>query len=367
MANISQFVEFLADIEPAESTRDEISRAHQKVRKYLREHPTFGVRHRYTFLSGSQARNTAIRPRRRDGVVEKPDADIIVVTNHDFACEPANVIHELRTVLGQEFTIDPKPHSRSVGIIVGGVEIDVVIVIAPPSAWITKDSDSLTLEDLRNQRLFLPDSEEKAWVETNPAKQIWWSTETNRMSEGVFKPLVKMMKWWRRENSDKLQGRHPKGFVLECIVAECISASAVSHEEHIFRLMDNILKRYATDIAMDCVPFIADSGVPTNSVTQRVSFDEFESFYRLVGRQIEFVRKAIAAGDSVEGLRLWRQVFGAAFPPSEAQREISTAATLVAEASRTGITRAVAPSGVVSVGTVNSLTTVVKPHSFYGE
>ena len=51
----------------------------------------------------------------------------------------------------------------------------------------------------------------------------------NNISSGMFKPLVKLMKWLRRVNPTI--AKKPKGIVIECIVAGCMDKSETQYGE----------------------------------------------------------------------------------------------------------------------------------------
>ena len=84
----ARFNEFLKDIEPSKTTKSNAASAHTEIRKFLSDHEEFGKHHERTFLSGSYKRDTAIRPVTKNGEFDRPDVDIIVVTNHTFKDNP---------------------------------------------------------------------------------------------------------------------------------------------------------------------------------------------------------------------------------------------------------------------------------------
>ena len=95
MAVQSQFKDFLRDIEPSSTTKANASSAHTKLRNFLQADEDFKEYHTATFLSGSYKRDTAIRPRMKNGDTDRPDVDIIVVTNHTLSDKPGDVIELL--------------------------------------------------------------------------------------------------------------------------------------------------------------------------------------------------------------------------------------------------------------------------------
>ncbi len=198
----SQFKDLLRDIEPSSTTKANASMAHTALRDFLRSDENFKGHHITTFLSGSYKRDTAIRPRIQSGSTARPDVDIIVMTNHTLSDDPADVIELLYTTLCKKYSTIRR-QSRSVGIGTSNSDMDVVPIIAPYGM---------------EGPLYIPDRKLEKWLETNPPVHTSWTTEVNTSSNGVFKPLVKLMKWWRREQPTV--NKKPKGFVIEVITSE---------------------------------------------------------------------------------------------------------------------------------------------------
>src|SRR5262245_32519251 len=116
----SVFDSLLRDIEPSPTTTGQAAKAHRAVRDFLREDPRFREVHVETFLSGSYVRDTAIRPRVVEGVLQRPDVDIIVVTNYTQADDPVEVVnflvrrlrHGFNEVVNDELEPEEKPVRR---------------------------------------------------------------------------------------------------------------------------------------------------------------------------------------------------------------------------------------------------------------
>lgn len=51
----------------------------------------------------------------------------------------------------------------------------------------------------------IPDIHLEEWLVTNPPAHTEWTVEVNKNANGRFKPLVKLFKWWRRENLSDLK------------------------------------------------------------------------------------------------------------------------------------------------------------------
>ena len=100
----ARFTEFLSDIEPSPTTKSNASSAHTELRDFLKDDEDFKEYHTNTFLSGSYKRNTAIRPRSKDGETERPDIDIIVETTHTLDDSPKEVVDLLYKTLKKEYS-----------------------------------------------------------------------------------------------------------------------------------------------------------------------------------------------------------------------------------------------------------------------
>lgn len=298
MVGQSNFQKLLKDIEPSESTKTSAQSAHKTLRSFLEDHETFKEYHVKTFLSGSYKRDTAIRPRTKEGETERPDIDIIVVTNHTLKDKPQEVITLLYNTLKGKYP-DIRKQSRSVGITTSTVDMDVVPIIAPFGTEST---------------LYIPDKKLNCWLKTNPPGHTEWTTKVNTNFNGLFKPTVKLFKWWRRENPTI--DKKPKGFVLECIAAECMDLNLSQYPELFIGMFDKIVSKYSTDILLGNVPYISDPSVQGNNVTDGMSFAAFEGFYNKIKKHAEIGRQAIIEKDENLSLELWCKIFGDRFASS---------------------------------------------------
>lgn len=296
MATQNQFNKLLSDIEPSDTTKKNAQKAHEGLRDHLWGHEEFKKALKKVLLSGSYKRDTAVRPRVKDGATERPDVDVLVVLEYGFDAKPEDVLNFLCSVLRKKYS-KVRKQTRSAGITAGLADMDVVPIIAPYGMEGT---------------LYIPDRKLEQWRETDPPRHTSWTTETNAMSEGRFKPLVKEFKWWRRQNPTV--GKKPKGFVMECIVAENMDYSQTNHAELFVGTMESIVRRYKSSVFMGQVPFIADPGVPGNSVTYGMTFDSFEGFYNKAKKHADTGRRAIESEDPAKELELWREIFGDRFP-----------------------------------------------------
>ena len=307
----ARFLEFLQDIEPSPTTVSAASSAHKALREFLRSHDTFKEKHVDTFLAGSYRRDTAIRPRTENGVTARPDVDIFVVTNHTTADTPDTVLDLLEKTLREGYDT-VKRQRRSISVTTGGVDMDVVPLI----------------EGSAGNYFLIPDCDLKDWVATNPPKHTEWTTQVNEQASGRFKPLAKIMKWWRRLHPTT--GKHPKGFVLECITAECMDFQETHYGLLFVKALEGIVSRYYPWMALNQVPTVSDPGVPGSSITRDISYEDVRSFYDQVEKHAKTARQALYEENPDEMTRLWREVLGARFP---ATKDVQEGGLLAAPAS----------------------------------
>lgn len=314
----------MQDIEPSDTTKRNASSAHTELRDFLKSDDDFAYYHERILLSGSYRRDTAIRPRTKNGQTERPDVDIIVQTTHTLQDDPREVINLLYESLKKNYAAICR-QARSVGIESLKADMDVIPAI-------------LSMEN----RYFIPDRKLERWLETNPPRHTSWTAEINAAAGDRFKPLVKLMKWWRRQNPTV--GKRPKGFVIECITAECMDYQETYYGELFVRTLEEIVNKYTWYIAVKVLPMIQDPGISSNSVTMGMTFESFEGFYNKAKAHAELGRKALNETDPEEATELWRKILGDRFHETKSAKTNSSLANVVAPSSLTFPNRPVVPN-----------------------
>ena len=298
----ARFKELLADIEPSSTTKSNASSAHKELRNFLKSDEGFKEYHEDTFLSGSYRRQTAIRPQKKNGQTDRPDVDIIVVTNHSSDDDPKDVINLLFKTLRKKYT-NIRRQNRSVGIESIKADMDVVPVIPCGNMYL------------------IPDRKQEEWILTNPRGHTSWTENVNASTEGNFKPLVKLMKWWRRQNPTI--AKKPKGFVIECITAECMDKGETYYGELFVKTLEKIVETYTTNVILNTVPTIQDPGGTGYPVTAGMTPDAFTGFFNKAKAHAELGRKALHETDVEKATKLWRRIFGKRFPKTIVQKSES--------------------------------------------
>ena len=291
----ARFHELLKDIEPSDTTTTRASSAHTRIRDHLRTQEGFKDRYVRSFLSGSYARDTAIRPQASADGTERPDVDIIVVTNFTTYDNPDDVLAEVRKALeddGNGYQVE-RVNQRSVRVETWQAEMDIVPVCEIPGGYM------------------IPDRETGTWKFTNPPVHTQWSADQNQTFEGRFKRLVKMFKWWRRTRPTS--SRKPKGFVLEMLLAMHGPTRETHFGEAFTKTLENIREAYGTHGSNAVKPFIPDPAVPSSDILAKVSPTQWTDFVEKVRAYAGIARKAQDTDDMEEATQLWRQAFGNRF------------------------------------------------------
>lgn len=308
----ARFHELLKDIQPSATTTAQAASAHKRIRDHLKKQKSFKDRYIRSFLAGSYARDTAIRPQTSAGGTERPDIDIIVVTNFTIFDSPDSVLSELRNALednGNGYEVK-RINKRSVRVETWQAEMDIVPVCETTDGFMIPDRDIGT------------------WKFTNPPVHTEWSAEQNQTFEGRFKPLVKMLKWWRRTNPTS--SKKPKGFVLEILLAMHGSTDETHFGEAFTKTLENIHAAYGWNASMGHKPFISDPAVLSSDILEKVTVAQWKDFLEKVRVYAGIARKAQNTDDMEEATRQWRRVFGNRFKATANPAKAATYSGLAA-------------------------------------
>ena len=293
MAKQSDFNTFLSNIEPSKTTVNYISSIQTNLRSYLKNHERYKSIHVDTFLSGSYAKHTSIRPVSGD---KKRDVDIVVVTTYSAEDDACDVLEELKDVLLEKADYSTaRVQHHSVGIEMGGISVDIVPVITD------EDDDQL---------YYVGDSETGEWSITDPKGHKSWSTRVNQDNNNKYKPLVKIFKWRRRVNCPAGK-KYPKGITLEKIIADNLGDSSLGTEDFLIETMQNIISAYKEDYSDQSInPVIDDPSekIAGNDLLAGYSTSDFSAFINKLSTHV-----ALLNSDGTTNAT-WRTILGNEFP-----------------------------------------------------
>lgn len=286
------FSTFLSDIEPSKTTVDEISSAQNALRDYLATHKSYTSCYKETYLSGSYAKHTAIRPVKDD---DNRDVDIVVETSHTINDDAAEVLKELRDALAEcDKYSSASVQTHSVGVQLSKLDIDVVPLATSGSRW------------------YIGNRVNDSWKETNPRGHKGWSTEFNQAHDNRFKPVVKIFKWWRREHCPK-DSRWPKGITLEKIIADNFPADTAPYDDLVSSVFRSIIDSYSENLDDGDIPCIEDPSLPGNDLAEGYSIDDFNAFCDEIRRAIDLIDQNGSCNDT------WRSILGNRFPAGDSK------------------------------------------------
>lgn len=290
MSKEKDFEKFLHNIEPSKTTKEYIASIQTNLREFLENHDTYKEKLLETFLTGSYAKHTCIRPSKDDG---KTDVDIVVVTNYTEEADSKEILDELYEICKEKYSKVTK-QSRSVGIEMGGLDIDVVPMI----------------EDNSSGMYRIGSKKDGTWKRTNPKGHISWCSETNKNNCDKFVRIVKIFKWWRKTNCpDTL--KYPKGITLEKIIADNLYNCNSSYEDIVYNTMKNIKTSFEADIENQIKPFVEDPGIPFDNLSDSYEFNDFKSFYNKIKLHLKILKENNFSNDS------WREILGTEFPKAD--------------------------------------------------
>jgi len=279
----------LSNIEPNAANVKVAKKAHEKLRSILEKDEDISDANPDTYLTGSYARDTAIS--------DIKDVDIILLINLDhLKVEPNVVVTWLQGVLQKHYP-NVIRQGRSVGVTTDNdFCLDVV-----PSVPISH----------RDGPIWIPDREIKNWVASHPKGQIAFGIEKNSATGGYYKPLVKILKFWR----DRLKNTDAKvkSYILESMVADSSLGEPSSYGKAVASLFKFIYQKYYPYLITKSMPIIYDPGYPSVNVAKRWTFQEFSVFLGAISEADKIAIAALASTDESESAKLWQRLFGLEF------------------------------------------------------
>jgi len=289
MEMTSYFKGLLKNIEPDPKNVKLAKKSHEEVRDFLIVDDEISKANPETFLSGSYARETAIN--------DIKDVDIVLIIDLDRSItEPVVTLAWLQVSLQNKYS-KVKQQGRSVNVVNDkGFSLDIV-----PATPLSN----------RSGPLWIPDREAKAWVSTHPKKQIKFSSERNKDTEGYYVHLIKIIKFWRdRLISEKAK---PNSYIIESLISKCIVSKQDSYGNAVKNIFYYIYSTYQSYLNVGSVPKISDPGYGSVNVAKRWNFDEFSAFMTEVDASYNIAIEALKSDDESESIKLWRKLFGNKF------------------------------------------------------
>lgn len=294
MVRQADFERFLRNIEPSKTAKTEISSIQENVRAFLRNSEQLRGLYVDSFLSGSHAKNTAIRKTKYAG---KGDVDIIVALSCSVNDDSTAIFNKLSNTLeSSKRYCNVRIQHHSVRVEMKGIDVDIV-----PAIREAPDSN----------RYYIGSSKENSWTISDPKGHLAWATKMNDNANYVFKPLVKMFKWWRLNNCPN-NIKYPKGIALEKIIADNCRISSKNYGDIFMDTLGAIATNYS---GCKNKPFIADPCILNNNLLESYEDTDFCAFIQMVTAHYELLRSNNVA---------WVDIFGNAFTDATNQDDSTT-------------------------------------------
>ena len=244
-----------------------------------------------SFLAGSYSRSTMIAP------LKKADIDIFMVLDSKYWYNyngqnggQAGLLDLVKRILKKTYTTpDISRNGQAVTIRFSDFIVDVV-----PGF------------NRQGGGYLIPNSVSQTWISTDPKKHISLISESNKLHNGDFVPLVKMIKAWNRTSGDYFNSFHLEIIALEILNNVTIS-DFPSGMRYFFDKGREIIKKQNVDPA----GYGGDVGAYINSqqkITEAVG--KFELAYQ----------RALKAEDAAnrnnvqEAVEFWKKIAGDYFP-----------------------------------------------------
>lgn len=195
----TQLWQLVGEIEPTATQKDGAKRSHNYLREILCT-GNMGSRIKGHYLSGSYARDTAIRP--LDDVdiifVIDPSAWAVSLLASFLRPAPAKVLESFANAIRYRYPVSSVfGQRRSVRLELFHLDIDVVPAIE---------------DDGDRDFVWIPDRDADDWIKSSPKRHSMNAIDVNRRSNERFKPLVKILKYW---NGNLPSTASMKSFAIE--------------------------------------------------------------------------------------------------------------------------------------------------------
>lgn len=296
--------------EDAKALRAQVNGLREKLTKYISEHPTFALKK--MLLSGSLAKGTAL----------KDINDIDVALYVDESSAPSNIqeliawlVEKLREAYPNKNPNDIKPQNYSVCISFRGTGLDVDVV--PVLYDGNSESDGYLISQFDGSKLL-----------TNIPKHIQFIRNRKSQSTPQFGQMIRLIKFWIKEQKKKDHNFKFKSFMAEMCVAKMFDEGLVLNDypealaEFFTRLSDGFLDNLiafddyysTTDCTDPSMPIsILDPvnkdnnvGLHYNNVHKR----NIEDAAADAADAIDYAMNAVTKGETV---RAWKKVLGSSF------------------------------------------------------
>ncbi len=237
--------------------------------------------------------------------LEIDEVRLVGSLSRDTALAPIKDI-DLICVLGVEQLTEPHAETkRAVMEAVSGLP-EVADVRSGDAVVLAEFADRAYAVDIvpliqTEHGLVLRRKEEPKVVLHNPSAQHAVAEQADRVSEGHYRPLVRLVKLWNRRNGRPML----RSYIAESLVWHAQAAGSDYAESF------GMVLEYASRALSR--PFLGDPGNPHDNVLGGITEAQRRESREYIDRHRSMIERALAAGDNAdheEAIRLWNRVFG---------------------------------------------------------
>lgn len=292
------FQVFLRGISPPPTQISLARQSHNALRDFLETDSYFGDLTQGTFLNGSYARHTAIRPMK--------DVDIIAVVDTEWLQDdPSAAMKSLQRKLSQRYRDwRTRRRRRAVKVGLSTISLDVVLAVAPNGL---------------EHPLRIPDRDLKQWITTDPKRQLALVADLTAKTDSNYSRLVRFLKAWCRE---RIPGPYrPSSFVLECAVYRVVVKRPDRYAGELREAFYNLLQDlHAWDFGRRDAwlsfgqPLVPDPALPDVNVAKGWDGNRADRVMEGLALAVRRAEAALGGRWDDSEVNHWRTLFGGAFP-----------------------------------------------------
>jgi hypothetical protein len=285
------FGQYKTRLELTQTEQDDASRRQKDVRATVQE--SFEVDH--DFLTGSYGRHTKTKPLK--------DVDIFVALGQDEEHRrqesPSIILDDLEKCLVDKYGSDQVERDRRC----------ITVWFEKRNQTQHEEGKVLSLDVVpafeKSGDYEIPDEGTGTWMWTNPATHAELATSKNKVLDGNWVPLVKMLKGWNRNAGSPIK----PSFLIEVMALDLVDGP--------FNSFPDEARRFFAAAA----PTIADDWPDPAGLGSPVSDEMTQSLCDAARTQLQTAEvlatrayRAEQQGRQSEAIQLWRQIFGSPFP-----------------------------------------------------
>ncbi len=289
------FGRFLDNIELDSGRVGRIRSAAQRLAEFC--HSDLGISQYapHVFFQGSIANNTAVKPlyARREY-----DVDMLVLMSLR-SSSPADVLNWFTKRLRQDADYRPRirpPKDKCVRLnYAGDFHVDIV-----PAHRVTSNDADIQIPSRRS-----------GWLSSHPKGYSAWCRQQEQRTGGHFTRCVKMMKRWRDRTGSTRDA--VSSILLTTLLGGHIPTPALAVSDAVVVLQTLVsLDQYLQ--LSPRKPAILNPAMQSEDLAAGWAQSAYSSFRRQIRLATQMAMRAHNASSNYQAVRLWRRLFGNAFP-----------------------------------------------------